>query len=85
MNVVKGPSVLRIPDGRPMPAGAGCLAGPDLTSLGFGGQCHLDQHVARTKRDLDADLVSLELGIKVVNGGTHADREPRLPERPGSE
>jgi lysophospholipase L1-like esterase len=48
--------------------------GADLTSLGFAGQCHLDQYVARTIRDLDADAISLKLGINVINGDTMRER-----------
>ena len=48
--------------------------GADLTSLGFGGQCHLDQYVARTIRDLDVDAISLKLGINVINGDTMRER-----------
>ena len=49
------------------PAVAARRAGVDLTSLGFAGQCHLDGVVARVLRDCDADLISLKLGINVVN------------------
>lgn len=49
------------------PAVAARTAGICLTNLGFGGQCHLDQFVARTIRDLDVELISLKLGINVVN------------------
>ena len=49
------------------PAVAARVAGVDVTSLGFGGQCHLDQCVARTIRDLPADAISLKVGINVVN------------------
>jgi lysophospholipase L1-like esterase len=56
------------------PAVAARLAGADLISLGLAGQCHLDQFVARTIRDLDVDLISLKLGINVVNGDTMRER-----------
>jgi len=56
------------------PAVAARLAGADLTSLGLAGQCQLDQWVARTIRDLDVDLISLKLGINVVNGDTMRER-----------
>ncbi|QOR70332.1 hypothetical protein IM660_17310 [Ruania alkalisoli] len=42
----------------------------DLTSLGFGGQCHLDPVAIRTIRDRPADLISLCLGINIQGGGT---------------
>ena len=38
-----------------------------LTNLGFGGQCHLDPFVARTIRDLDVEVISLKVGINIVN------------------
>ncbi|SEK94635.1 GDSL-like Lipase/Acylhydrolase family protein [Pseudoxanthomonas sp. GM95] len=38
-----------------------------LTNLGFGGSALLDPFVARTIRDLPADLISLKLGINLVN------------------
>lgn len=56
------------------PVVAARLAGADLRSFGFAGQCHLDQYVARTIRDLDVDLVSVKLGINVVNGDTMRER-----------
>jgi hypothetical protein len=56
------------------PAIAARLADVDLVSLGLGGQCMLDQHVARTIRDLPADLISLKAGINVVNGDTMRER-----------
>jgi lysophospholipase L1-like esterase len=56
------------------PAVAARQAGVDLTSLGFGGQCMLDQFVARTIRDLPADVISLKVGINLVNGDTMRDR-----------
>lgn len=42
----------------------------DLYCLGVGGECHLDQVVARAIRDSPADLVSLQLGINVQGGST---------------
>ncbi|MBL8776035.1 MAG: lipase [Acidimicrobiales bacterium] len=49
-------------------------AGVDLADLAFAGQCLLDPCVARTIRDLPADLISLKLGINVVNGDTMRER-----------
>jgi GDSL-like lipase/acylhydrolase family protein/salicyl acyltransferaes SsfX3-like protein len=49
------------------PAHAARLAGVDLVNLGFGGSALVDQCVARTIRDLPADLVSVKLGINVAN------------------
>ncbi|HET6793895.1 MAG TPA: GDSL-type esterase/lipase family protein [Acidimicrobiales bacterium] len=56
------------------PVVAARLAGVDLTNLGLAGQCHVDQFVARTIRDLGVDLISLKLGINVVNGDTMRER-----------
>ncbi len=42
----------------------------NLTSLGFGGQCHLDPMVGRVIRDLPADVMTLKLGINVYGGAT---------------
>lgn len=42
--------------------------GLNLTSLGFGGQCHLDPMVARVMRDLPADLISMCVGINIYGG-----------------
>jgi hypothetical protein len=56
------------------PAVAARIAGADLTSFGFGGQCHLDQCVARTMRDLPADCISLKVGINVINADSMRER-----------
>jgi lysophospholipase L1-like esterase len=56
------------------PAIAAREAGVELLSLGLAGQCMLDQFVARTIRDLPADVISLKVGINVVNGDTLRDR-----------
>ena len=56
------------------PAVAARAAGVELTSLGLGGQCHLDGMVARTLRDADVDLISLKLGINVLNGDSMRER-----------
>jgi hypothetical protein len=62
------------------PAVAARAAGVNLQNLGFGGQCHLDQFVARTIRDSDADLISVKTGINVINMDSMRDRvyEPTL-------
>ena len=44
-----------------------CRMGYDVTNLGFGGSCFVDQFMARTIRDLRADVISLNFGINVVN------------------
>jgi hypothetical protein len=56
------------------PALAARLAGVELHSLGFAGQCMLDPFVARTMRDLPADLISMKVGINLVNGDTMRER-----------
>jgi len=49
------------------PAVAALRAGVELTNLGLGGNALLDPFVARTLRDTAADLISLKLGINLVN------------------
>jgi lysophospholipase L1-like esterase len=49
------------------PALTATTAGLDLLNLGFGGSALLDIFVAQTIADLDADLVTLEIGINIVN------------------
>lgn len=56
------------------PAVAARTSGWQLTNLGFGGQCQLDGFTARTIAGLPADLISLKLGINVVNGDTMRER-----------
>jgi lysophospholipase L1-like esterase len=56
------------------PAVAARKGGVELLSFGFGGQCMLDQFVARTIRDQPADMISLKVGINIVNGDTLRDR-----------
>jgi len=46
----------------------------DLYSLALAGQCHLDQFTARTIRDLPAELISLKLGVNVVNADSMRER-----------
>ncbi|TDD29526.1 lipase, partial [Kribbella turkmenica] len=48
-------------------AHAASLAGVDLVNLGFGGSALLQPFIARTMRDTPADLISVKLGINVVN------------------
>lgn len=49
------------------PALAAAAGGVDLVNLGFGGSALLDPFVARTIRDTPADLISLKIGINLVN------------------
>ena len=56
------------------PAVAARMMGLDLIHMGFGGQCQVDGFTARAIRDSNADLISLKLGINVVNGDTMRER-----------
>jgi lysophospholipase L1-like esterase len=49
------------------PALAAALGGVELTNLGFGGNALLDQFMARAIRDAPADLISIKIGINLVN------------------
>jgi len=49
------------------PALAASLAGVDLVNLGFGGSALLDPFTARALRDTPADLLSVKIGINLVN------------------
>ncbi|MFC8984234.1 GDSL-type esterase/lipase family protein [Streptomyces sp. NPDC014603] len=49
------------------PAVAAALAGVDLVNLGFGGSALLDPFMARAMRDTPADLISVKIGINLVN------------------
>ncbi|WP_420000089.1 GDSL-type esterase/lipase family protein [Streptomyces boninensis] len=49
------------------PAVAATLGKVGLVNLGFGGSALLDPFTARTIRDTPADLISLKIGINVVN------------------
>ncbi len=56
------------------PAVAARLGGMNLHSFGFGGNCHLDQFVARTIRDQPTDFISLKVGINIVNADSMRER-----------
>ncbi|MFI9250875.1 GDSL-type esterase/lipase family protein [Streptomyces sp. NPDC053069] len=49
------------------PALAASLGGAELINLGLGGSALLDPFTARTLRDTPADMISVKLGINVVN------------------
>ncbi|MCO4700247.1 GDSL-type esterase/lipase family protein [Streptomyces sp. NPDC096538] len=49
------------------PALAAAAGGVELVNLGFGGSAVLDPFVARTIRDTPADMISLKIGINLVN------------------
>ncbi len=50
------------------------MAGLNLTSLGFGGQCHLDPMVAKLISTLPADMVSMKVGINIYGSGSLNER-----------
>ena len=49
------------------PAIAASRTGVELINLGFGGSALLDPFTARTMRDTPADLISVKIGINLVN------------------
>ncbi|HWN34076.1 MAG TPA: GDSL-type esterase/lipase family protein [Pseudonocardia sp.] len=49
------------------PAVAAALGGVELVNLGLGGSAMLDPFTARTLRDTPADLISIKIGINLVN------------------
>jgi hypothetical protein len=49
------------------PAVAAAAGGVELVNLGFGGGMLLDPLAARTMRDAPADLISVKIGINIVN------------------
>lgn len=49
------------------PALAAAIGGVELVNLGFGGSAMLDPFVARAMRDAPADLLSVKIGINLVN------------------
>ncbi|MGW0082322.1 GDSL-type esterase/lipase family protein [Streptomyces sp. NPDC003393] len=49
------------------PALAAAAGGVELINLGFGGSALVDPFTARAMRDTPADLISVKLGINVVN------------------
>jgi hypothetical protein len=49
----------------------------NLTSLGFGGQCHIDPMMTKTIRDLPADFISLKLGINIMGAASLSHRSFR--------
>lgn len=49
------------------PSIAASLAGVDLVNMGFGGNSLLDPFTARSIRDLPADIISVKIGINLVN------------------
>ncbi|HZN15988.1 MAG TPA: GDSL-type esterase/lipase family protein [Acidimicrobiales bacterium] len=56
------------------PVVAARLAGLDLQSFAFAGQCQLDPFAGRMIASQPADLVSLKLGINIVNADSMRER-----------
>jgi GDSL-like Lipase/Acylhydrolase family len=69
--VVHGSSITHcaeaISPARSWPAHAARIADLDLLSLGMGGNCLVEQWLARAIRDTRADLITLKLGVNVWN------------------
>jgi len=49
------------------PALASSIGGVELINLGMGGSALLDSFTARTMRDTPADLISIKIGVNLVN------------------
>ena len=64
-SISQGSNALR-PTGT-WPAVASRIAGVEVINLGFGGSSLLDPFVGRVIRDTPADVISLKLGINLVN------------------
>lgn len=45
-----------------------------LTTLGYSAQCHMEPMMARMIRDLDADFISLCIGINILGGASYSAR-----------
>ncbi len=56
------------------PVAAARELGLDVYNLGLGGCANLEQFAARTIRDMPAKLISLKLGINVVNNASYTAR-----------
>jgi lysophospholipase L1-like esterase len=50
------------------------LADVELTDVALAGQCHLDPFMGRVIRDLPADVISVKLGINLVNMASMTQR-----------
>jgi hypothetical protein len=46
----------------------------NIRNLGLAGECHVDGFVARTIANLEADFISLKMGINVVNADSMRER-----------
>lgn len=56
------------------PVMAAHLAGVEVDNLGLGGQCQLDPFMGRVLRDMPADLISMKVGINLVNAASMTER-----------
>lgn len=56
------------------PAITAAIAGVEVVNLGFAGNAMLDPYVARTIRDLPADLISIKTGVNIVTGAAFTPR-----------
>lgn len=63
---------------RTWPAIVARRRGLQLTSLGFGGQCHLDPMVGHVIADQPADYITLKLGINTIGGSLNGRTYPAL-------
>ncbi len=59
---------------RAWPVLAAHLAGVEVDNYGLGGQCQLDPFMGRVLRDVPADLISLKVGINLVNAASMTER-----------
>ena len=48
--------------------------GLELTDFGFAGQCQLDPFMGRVLRDVPADVISVKIGINLVNAASMTER-----------
>ncbi len=46
----------------------------NIRNMGFAGECHVDGFVARSIANVDADFISLKMGINVVNADSMRER-----------
>lgn len=56
------------------PGVVACSKDFNLTSLGYGGQCHADPLIARLIRDRPADFISVKIGINIYGAASLGPR-----------
>jgi lysophospholipase L1-like esterase len=56
------------------PAMVAKSVGVELVDLAFAGQCQLDPFIGRVVRDTPADMISLKVGINLVNAASMSER-----------